>query len=215
MRRITLGLVVLGTGLGLTLAAKERRTPHEGGYVGQASRQLMNEHEVILGVVDAIQAEADHIRRGSSVDKSRVRQMLDFSRNFTDRCHHAKEERYYFPAVLVYAGQRTRGPVEELEAEHAYGRAVLEEVDYLLTSDDRATAGMVAERLSKYAGMLRSHIRKENEQLYQKADAFLPEAEERALMIGFERLEDVELGSGFHEHYHRLAEELTRQHVGV
>jgi len=206
---------VLGAGLGLTLLARERHSLDGGKAVGPGSRQLMEEHEVILGVVNAIQAQANHIRRGSSVDKSRVRQMLDFSRNFTDRCHHAKEERYYFPAVLVYAGPRTRGTVEELEAEHAYGRAVLEEVDYLLTGDDPTPAATVAERLVRYADLLRSHIRKENEQLYQKADAFLPGAEERALTIGFERLEDVELGSGFHEHYHRLAEELARQHVGV
>jgi hemerythrin-like domain-containing protein len=170
----------------------------------------MAEHEVILAVVDAIQREADHIRGGSSADDSRVRQMLDFARNFADRCHHAKEERYYFPAVLVYGGQGARGLIDELTAEHAYGRAVLEEIDYVLREDDRAAEAIVGERLSSYAAMLRRHIRKEDERLYQKAGAFLPEAEERALSIGFERLEDVELGSGFHERYHRLAEELSR-----
>jgi len=212
MRSMTCGLIVLGAGLGLTLLARERRALHEGAYAGAASRQLMDEHEMILEVVGAAQAEAEHIRRGSSMDESRVRQILDFSRNFTDRCHHAKEERYYFPAVLVYAGQRMGGLIDELEAEHAYGRANVEEIDYLLTSSNGEAGQMVAERLSRYAEVLRGHIQKENERLYRGADAFLPGTEERALMVGFERLENVELGSGFHEHYHRLGEQLSQQH---
>ncbi len=212
MRSMTCGLIVLGAGLGLTLVARERRGPQEGADAGVASRQLMEEHEMILAVVGAAQAEVDHIRRGSSMDESRVRQILDFSRNFTDRCHHAKEERYYFPAVLVYAGQRTRGLIDELEAEHAYGRAVLDEIDYLLTSSDGEARARVAERLSRYVEVLRRHIQKENERLYQGTNALLPGAEEQALIVGFERLENVELGSGFHGHYHRLGEQLSQRH---
>jgi hemerythrin-like domain-containing protein len=212
MRRVTFSLAVLGAGLGLTLLAQERRPAYEQGRIGPASRQLMDEHEVILKVVNAMQAEADHMRRGSSVDESHVRQMLDFSRNFTDRYHYAQEERYYFPAVLVYTGQRTRGLIDELEAEHAYARTIVDEVDSLLTGNNPKAAALIAERLSRYADVLRRHIRKENEQLCQKANAFLPEAEERALTIGFEQPGNMVLGSGFREHYYRMAEELSRAH---
>ncbi len=209
MRRITYGLTILGVGLGVTLLAKERRAPYAGISAEGASRQLLAEHEVILQVLQAVQAEADHVRRGFPIDKNRVREIIDFSRSFTDRCHHGKEERFYFPAGEVYAGQRLYSFIDELTAEHVYGRSIIDEIDFVLNSEDREVAKWIAERLSTYADLLDRHIRKENERLYQKAGAFLPPAEEQALRIGFDRIEEMELGTGFHERYHRLAEELS------
>ncbi len=209
MRKITYGLVVLGAGLGVALSARERREPPEVASVGPASRQLMAEHSVILEVLRVAQSEADHIRQSFTMDESRVRNILDFSRNFTDRCHHAKEERFYFPAAEVYAGPRLHGFLVELTAEHAYGRSILDEVDYLLTNQGSDAANLIAERLSVYVSMLHRHIRRENEQLFRQSGTFLPATEERALMIGFDRVENVDLGPGFHERYHQLAEDLT------
>jgi hemerythrin-like domain-containing protein len=169
----------------------------------------MTEHEVILDVLRVAQAEADHIRQGFNADENRVRDIVDFSRNFTDRCHHGKEERFYFAAAEVYAGQRLRPLLEELTAEHAYGRSIMDEIDYLLGSDSDEAARLIAERLSVYVSTMHRHIQRENQQLYQKSAVFLPGPEERALLIGFERLESVDLGVGFHERYHRLAETLS------
>jgi len=209
VRKITYGLIVLGTGLGVVLLGRERRSPYEGESAGQASRQLMAEHEVILQVLRAAESEADHVRQGFNMDDNRVRDIVDFSRNFTDRCHHGKEERFYFPAAEVYAGQRVHGFIDELTAEHAYGRSIMDEIDYLLGADAGEAAKLIAERLSMYVSTLRRHIERENGQLYRKSGAFLPGTEERALMVGFDRIENVDLGVGFHERYHRLAEGLS------
>jgi hemerythrin-like domain-containing protein len=208
MRRIAYGLIVLGTGLGVALVARERRSAYEGESAGPASRQLMAEHEVILEVLRAAQAEADRVRQGFDLDENRVRDIVDFSHNFTDRCHHGKEERFYFPAAEVYAGRRVHDLIEELTVEHAYDRSIMDEIDYLLGNDDRDLAKLIADRLSTYVSAMRRHIQRENQQLYQKSGAFLPGPEERALLVGFDRRENVDLGPGFHERYHRLAEGL-------
>ncbi len=209
MRKMTYGLLVLGTGLGVALVARDRRSAYEGEAPGPASRQLMAEHEVILEVLRAAQAEADRVRQGFNLDDNRVRDIVDFSRNFTDRCHHGKEERFYFPAAEVYAGQRVNNFIDELTAEHAYGRSIVDEIDYLLGGDAGDAAKLIAERLSAYVSMMRRHIQRENQQLYQRSATFLPGTEEQALMVGFDRLENVDLGIGFHERYHRLAEGLS------
>jgi len=209
MRKIAYGLLVLATGLGVALLARERRSTYEGESAGPASRQLMAEHEVILKVLRAAQAEADHIRQGFNMDENRVRDIVDFSRNFTDRCHQGKEERFYFPAAEVYAGQRVYGVLDNLTAEHAYARSIMDEIDYLLGGDAGEAAKLIAERLSVYVSTMRRHIQRENQQLYQKSGTFLPGEEERALLVGFDRLESVDLGIGFHEKYHRLAEGLS------
>jgi hemerythrin-like domain-containing protein len=209
MRKMVYGLIVLGTGLGVVLMARERRSAYEGDSAGPASRQLMAEHAVILEVLRVAQAEADRVRQGFNLDENRVRNIVDFSRNFTDRCHHGKEERFYFPAAQISAGQRVYRFIDELTAEHAYGRSIMDEIDYLLGNDDRDVARLIAERLSMYVSTLRRHIQREDTQLYQKSSAFLPDAEERALVVAFERLENVDLGIGFHERYYRLADELS------
>jgi hemerythrin-like domain-containing protein len=209
MRKTAYGLLVLGAGLGVALVARERRSPYEGDPVGPASRQLLAEHEVILEVLRAAESEADHIRQGFNMDDNRVRDIVDFSRNFTDRCHHGKEERFYFPAAEVYAGQRVYNLIDELTTEHAYGRSIMDEIDYLLGGDAGEAARLIAERLSVYVSTMRRHIERENGQLYRKSGTFLPGPEERALLVGFDRVENVDLGAGFHERYHRLAEGLT------
>ena len=213
MRKITCGLIVLGTGLGVVMLGRERRSPYESEAAGQASRQLMVEHEVILEVLRVAESEADHIRQGFNMDENRVREIVDFSRNFTDRCHHGKEERFYFPAAQVHAGPRMYSFIDELTAEHAYGRAIMDEIDYLLGSDAGEMAKPIAERLSMYVSTMRRHIERENGQLFRKSGAFLPGTEERALIVGFDRLENVDLGVGFHERYHRLAEGLSQELV--
>jgi hemerythrin-like domain-containing protein len=209
MRKMTYGLLILGTVLGVALVARERRSEYESQAVGPASRQLMAEHEVILEVLRVAESEADRIRQGFNMDKNRVRSIVDFSRNFTDRCHHGKEERFYFPAAQVYAGQRIYGFIDELTAEHAYSRSIVDEIDYLLGGDPSDTAKLIAERLSMYVDTMRRHIERENGQLFRRSGTFLPGVEERALIVGFDWIENVDLGIGFHEKYHRLAEELS------
>jgi len=223
MRKITGSLILVGLGLAITLGAQGRSTTQnsakESGKtpgnasIGPAGRWLMAENQVILQVLDVAKAEADRIRRGFFVDKNLVRDILDFSRHFTEQCHYAKEQGYYFPAVQVYLGPPAFDLVEQLEAEHTYGRSVLAEIDYLLSGYDSFTSDvgkLIAERLTAYATVLRRHIRLENEQLYSKATAALPPAEQRALVIGFQRVED-ELGPDFCQRYRRLAADLSNK----
>ncbi len=209
MKKMAYGLLVLGTGLGVALVARERRSPYEGGSAGPASRQLIAEHEVILEVLRVAELEADHLRQGFNMDENRVRKIVDFSRNFTDRCHHGKEERFYFPAAEVYAGQRVYGFIDELTTEHAYGRSIMDEIDYLLSGDAGEAARLIGERLSMYVSTMRRHIERENAQLFRRSSTFLPGMEERALLVGFDRVENVDLGVGFHDRYHGMAEELS------
>jgi hemerythrin-like domain-containing protein len=189
MRRATFSLAVLGAGLGLTLLAQERQPTHEGRPVGPASRQLMAEHEVILAVVDAIQREADHIRGGSSADDSRVRQMLDFARNFADRCHHAKEEGQLFPAMRA---RGAGGPLEVFLEEHEEGRR------YLRTLATGASAGERATAARRYVAMLHDHIERENEVLFPMADGLLTPEEQGALARAYEDVEREVVGTGGH-----------------
>jgi len=57
---------------------------------------LMHEHEIILMVLDAAEREIQRMRETNAVRREYLEQMVDFFRNFADRCHHAKEENLLF-----------------------------------------------------------------------------------------------------------------------
>ena len=118
------------------------RAPYEVESAGQASRQLMAEHEVILEVLYTPGRVPRPIASGRASTWTRTAYGISsITRNFTDRCHHGKEERFYFPAAEVYAGQRVYGFIDELTAEHAYGRSIMDEIDYLLEPQGRERGG--------------------------------------------------------------------------
>jgi hemerythrin-like domain-containing protein len=59
---------------------------------------LRHEHEVVALVVAAMDREADAIEAGAPVDVERVGKMVEFTREFTDGCHHSKEVLVLFPS---------------------------------------------------------------------------------------------------------------------
>ncbi len=172
------------------------------------SAQLMKEHDITLKMLDAARQEAALLRQTGALNEQRILKMHDFFSNFVDKCHHAKEERFYFPAAQFYDGRSIENLTAELANEHNYGRALLQEVVYMLEQKPTVDPNLVADRLERYAEMIRAHIGKENQILYHQTDLRLPLAEKAGMMEGFARIETQELGEGFHDKYHALAMEI-------
>lgn len=173
---------------------------------GQApSTQLDKEHELTLKVLDAAEAEARVLRTQEDADLQTSRQMVDFFRNFTDRCHHAKEERFYFPAYLTSEDAEQAELVRTLLQEHEQGRSILQEIEFMMQEKPADYRQLIGERWRSYVALMRSHIDKEDDELFPAADEHLDQAEERAMLAGFKHVEHQELGEGFHEKYHNLA----------
>jgi hemerythrin-like domain-containing protein len=65
-----------------------------------------------------------------------------------------------------------------------------------------------------YSNLLRNHIEKEDHCLYTMANQAFTEEDQQKLLATFEKVEREELGSGTHEKYLRIANELA-DHFGV
>jgi hemerythrin-like domain-containing protein len=171
---------------------------------------LKQEHVLVLMVVEAMESEVAHIEAGGAVHTERVADMVDFTRNFTDGCHHAKEEKLLFP-ILEERDRGAAGQVSVLLSEHDAGReAVRGIVDSLpRAGEDEAARAVVAENLKLYAFLLRMHINKEDTVLFPLADQLLSDQEMELLAEDFERVELEETGAGVHERYHRMAHDLA------
>ena len=174
------------------------------------TEQLRHEHELVLMVVEAMEREVADIGKTGRVHRERVAQMVDFTRNFTDGCHHSKEERVLFPA-LEERDAAAGGPVSVMLSEHEAGREAIRAIDAALPDVDESEAARaaVAENLALYAHLLRLHINKENTVLFPLAERMLSDQEQEMLAAEFKRIEEEETGAGVHQRYHELAHTLA------
>jgi hemerythrin-like domain-containing protein len=191
--------------------------PFFGDKTMQATDLLQNEHRVIEQVLACLETMASECVAEGTLDVSAARQAIDFFRNFGDCCHHAKEERLLFPLMETRSLVGEHGPIDRMLYEHMIGRQYL---DALATATDAASTGdqeallRFAYRARDYSYWLRGHIVKEDQRLFPLANRALTEEDQAVLLRAFERAEAHERGTGTHEKYLKIADELAeRFHV--
>jgi hemerythrin-like domain-containing protein len=173
---------------------------------------LRHEHKIILVALTAMEKQAKAIEATGKVDGEKTDKMLDFFRNFTDRCHHTKEEKYLFVALEQRGMRHDVGPIAVMLAEHQHGRNRLKAVNDALTkarAGDRPAIRQVRENLAAYVKLLKEHITKEDNVLFVMAEQVLTHQDQKTLSAAFEKVEADEMGQGVHEKYHQLAHELA------
>jgi len=179
------------------------------------TRQLAEEHEYVMLVVGAMEAEAKEIERTGSVRADRVAQMVDFTRNFTDGDHHSKEEDLLFP-LLEERSAAAGGTISVLLSEHEAARDCIRAIDTALpdatgADGERAAEAraIIAENLRLYSFLLPLHIGKEDAVLFSLTDELLSVQEQEMLAAEFDRLGSTPGAADFTARYHRLAHELA------
>jgi hemerythrin-like domain-containing protein len=182
------------------------------------TRQLADEHDYVLLVVGAMEAEAALIEDTGTIDVERVNQMVDFTRNFTDGDHHTKEESLLFP-LLEERSPAAGGTVSVLLSEHEAARDCIRAIVAALPDaggpdEERAAAGrgVVVENLRLYAYLLPLHIGKEDTVLFKLTDDLLSAQEQELLAREFEDLGKAPGAAAVTERYHRLAHDLAEGH---
>ena len=177
----------------------------------KAVQILVDEHEVILSVLDAVEAVAGGSSGEAAFPRSFYEQAFDFFATFADRCHHAKEEGHLFPLLESRGIARQGGPIGCMLREHDEGRAHVAAARGALPAaaggDKRACETVRREALA-YTALLRDHIRKENQVLFVLGDQFMTSGDKEALWHKFQCAEHSPLPAGSHEKYVALAGEL-------
>jgi hemerythrin-like domain-containing protein len=183
---------------------------HEGL---KPTRELTEEHKTISPVVAAMEREAEHIRTTGLIRGRRVSEMVEFTRGFTDGCHHAKEEQALFP-VLLERSDRSRPLVDVMLREHEGGRQRVAAIEAALpaaVAGDRAALSAVAQELANYASLLTSHIAKEHHLLFPLTDRTLSGDEQEAVGAEFARIEHEVTGEEAHRAYAEMAARIASE----
>lgn len=178
---------------------------------------LMAEHRVIERVLSALE------QRIADLDQPPfpyefLTQALDFFRNFADGCHHAKEEELLFPLLEQRGIPREHGPIGCMLKEHVHGRECLATVRANLdAARDGSPAALAAVRAAAldYIGMLRQHIYKEDNILFQMAIRALSPEDETQLSARFVEPSNPRLSPEVRRRYESLADALCAAPVAV
>lgn len=175
----------------------------------RATEILMEEHRGIEHMLDVLEVIADRLSNRLEVGTGDPEKALDFFSGFADKCHHAKEERQLFPALVGAGLPQEGGPIGVMLAEHVQGRGYIAAMRHaLIRGDGAAFAG--AGRA--YAALLRDHILKEDQFLYPMADACLA-TQDDDLVAAYDALELEVTGPGGHDAYHRVLEDLVERYL--
>jgi hemerythrin-like domain-containing protein len=180
----------------------------------KATDELMAEHRVIERVIAVLESAALRLEQGQAARPGLFIEATDFSKGFTDGCHHKKEEGVLFPAMVAQGMPGEGGPIGVMLAEHEQGRSLtraLRAVAERLDSGDPTIAQQVIDYARGYSQLLRQHIMKEDRILFPMADQVLPPGEQDRVADGFEHIEHEETGEGLHEKYLALADKLARE----
>jgi len=122
---------------------------------------LMAEHRIIEKVLDALELAAKREMPVSFYERA-----LDFLTSFADKCHHAKEEDRLFPVLETHGIPREMGPIGVMCDEHVVGRGHIARMREQLRLGRRDA--LCRESLD-YVALLRQHIQKEDQVLFQMA----------------------------------------------
>jgi hemerythrin-like domain-containing protein len=175
------------------------------------STVLKQEHQVILRVLGVLENLADRSESGTFESES-LHRCVEFSQLFADACHHAKEETELFPVLEARGVPREGGPIGVMLYEHGVARTLIERMHDILQrraeTEDSALDADFRETARAYIHLMRQHIHKEDNVLFQIGDQVMTEADQE--MLG-ERFCDVAcrtFGGKRTEELETLADEL-------
>lgn len=158
----------------------------------QAIDQLTLEHETILKkltlLIETFDSESHQALKTAKI-------FIDFVKNYVDKYHHDKEEKILFPWLLKKNPMLEQGPIRVMLMEHDQGRQIIKEMnDIVETNSSKPSANdLLKDLMEQYERLLINHIEKENNVLYQMAEAInADEGDGDAIMLPeFQKVEEL------------------------
>lgn len=158
----------------------------------------------MLAIMEKI---SDRLKKGEDVRREHLEKVVEFLRNFADKCHHGKEENILFPIMIKNPANEKM--INELLGEHKTGRDLIRGMAESLEKfrAGNADAWHIAVNAQEYSRLLKDHIRKEGA-LFLLVNKELSAGEQEEIEKRFEKLESEVIGEGKHEEYHSWSKEL-------
>ena len=181
-----------------------------------ATNYLVEEHELILRMIRVVGKINQKLMNDEAVEVNDLRAVVDFIRNFADRCHHAKEEDLLFKKMEERGFSPQQGPVAVMLHEHVLGRNFVQGMEQGIDEyekGDKSAGAKIADNAASYAQLLTEHIYKENNILYPMANRVFDANDQQFLEQEFKRVEQEVIGPDVQEKYSKLVKEFEEKYL--
>ena len=170
-----------------------------------------------LGVIRNICLQ---LMQGEEVPDEDFREIIQFVREYADKHHHGKEEKFLFPVMV-----KKLGPVGDklvtngMLVEHDLGRADVLSLETALNEykkNPRPELKLdILSYAMAYAHLLQLHIEKENSVVYPFAERGLSEEDFKEINEKSQAFEDEQTAKGVQKHYLDILEKLEKKYPTV
>lgn len=186
-----------------------------------ATSDLRSEHGGVSRMLKIMGRMADRMADQMAAEQppntKDVDEVVEFLRVFVDKCHHGKEEQLLFPVVRASGlGRQTEDTIGELLEEHTQGREIVARIvaaKEILETGDTTDATDLIDAFTRFRDLLYEHIRREERDCFNAADASLPEEVQTRLQEDYDRLEREVIGEGRHEAFHAMLDRLETEYA--
>ena len=142
-----------------------------------STQSLRKDHKLIEKVLQALDATIKLLKDGKQIPEQILLPTIDFTQNFTDVCHHGKEEEALFPALEKTGMPTHMGPIRMMIVDHERTKAIAAKIEeaskkYLENND---SADLIL-ALEVYVQHVTEHLWKENNRLFMMAETRLNHA---------------------------------------
>ena len=178
-----------------------------------STTSLRRDHDLIEKVLKSMWSTIPLLQSGKTIPEPILNQVIDFSTNFTDVCHHGKEENSLFPELEKKGMSRNSGPIAVMLMEHEVTRKLgtrMEASSKIYLKNGDATQLIID--MQEYINHVVQHVWKENNRLFEMAEMALRNDAEQVnkSLLEVENTKLKEIGKT-REHYEKFAEELAKQ----
>jgi hemerythrin-like domain-containing protein len=153
------------------------------------TRILRYQHRNILKVADVLEEILAREPEPGVFDFDALAECVSFIRLYADALHHGKEEALLFPELEQRGMPHDAGPIAVMLHEHRLGRAYAKAMGDALPGarkgDGEATRALVSAARG-YVDLIRAHIMKEDNILFNMADQLIDEPACRALCTAYD-----------------------------
>ncbi len=165
---------------------------------------LKSEHRIIERMLTVLEKA---LILKDEINIEHIEKIIEFFKNFADKCHHGKEEEMLFPEMEKVGIPKEGGPIGVMLFEHDEGRNFIKGMEFALKERDFQK---FEENAKGYIELLREHIFKEDNILFNLADSHIDRKTQEELLYKFEKFENEIIGKKFHEKYHQLVHEMEK-----
>jgi len=178
-----------------------------------STTSLRRDHDLIDKVIKSMETTIQLLESGKKIPESILVPVLDFSKNFTDVCHHSKEEQSLFPA-LEKAGMPTHmGPIAKMLMEHEITRKIGNNMNESAKNyfENNKASELISD-MKEYVEHVTEHLWKENNRLFMMAEARLQNVSKQVNedLNQVEKTKLKEIGKT-REQYEQIAEEFSKK----